>query len=168
MWPILVFLILIFNSCDQHACAEENLLGRILSIDQRRGNAAIEVLSGPVELMKSNRYNRSLSSRGQFQKDVPSPVVITINRNLLPKDSRANSIVRIWGYFDQKRGQFYPSRSSLTAPPDYSGESRECDDDMTGVRQRLRGGSWGGMIGLPGMGGPQRGGRGGPGGGCRR
>jgi hypothetical protein len=156
MRVILVFLILCL--CAGRSFAEELIMGRVVSIDTRSGTVALEVLDGPDKLMQEMKKAGSQASR------------ITIDRKALPGPVTENSVVRVWGTFDENSREFHPVRayagdnnsSGAGGPQGKTGYGRT--NDLTGVRQRIgrgAGGSRGSRGGTQQGSGGGHGGRGG-------
>jgi hypothetical protein len=156
----LVFLISLM--CGSYCCAEEIVLGRVISIDRDKESVAMEVLDAPDDLRDDS---------GQ------QPKVLMLDRKALPEDIRENTLVRVWGSVDKGTGRFSASKSYLNdsrsrGPGGQSPDMGAGQHDTTGVRQRLGKGSGGGSRsgggyggGTGGFGGGGAGGGGGFGGG---
>lgn len=152
----LIFLISLL--CGSYCCAEDIILGRVMSLDPQKDSVVMEVLDGPADMRDAS---------GQ------KPTTITLERKALPKDVRENAIVRVWGSVDKVTGRFSAAQSYLNdsrgqGPGGQSGNMGASPQDTTGVRQRLGkvsgGGGYGGRGGFGG-GGSGSGGGGGFGGG---
>ena len=150
---------LIFVLCGQYCSAEELVLGRVVSIDQEKGTVAMEVVDGPADLRADS---------GEKQK------VITLERSVLPTDTRVNSLVRMWGTVDKRTSRFIAAKTHVSdgggsGQGGRSGIQGAGSQDATGVRNRLGKGSAGsGRSGGSGYGGAgNRGGAGGSGAGGR-
>jgi len=157
MRVILVFLILFL--CAGRSFAEELIMGRIVSIDTSSGTVALEVLDGPENLMQVLKNPGAPPSR------------ITIDRKSLPEAVTENSVVRVWGTFDEHSRQFHSVRvyagdTNSSGTGSHQGEKGYGrNDDLTGVRQRIgRGAGAGGSRGSRGGAQQRGGGHGGRGG----
>jgi len=154
MRVILVFLILFLWA--GRSFDEELIMGRVVSIDKSTGSVALEVLDGPEKMMQ------------EVKKPGAQPYRITVAKEALPGPVAENSVVRVWGTFDENNRQFRPVRVYTENNSGGSGGGQRehgygRTKDLTGVRQRIgRGAGAGGSRGSTG--GAQQGSGGGRGG----
>jgi hypothetical protein len=125
------------------ASAGDVLLGRVVAVDREAGQFTLQVIEGTgySEAVPDAEGLSQSPDEDNGQKFPEITVVLSDSR--LPARLKPDIVVRVWGDFDQEKGQFVAQRLS------------DMRIDRTGVRHRLgRGRSQGGGMG-------HRGGRGG-------